>query len=244
MNSSNFTNGCVHHTPDNECLQGKAGLLSLPYNCLPADTATASRALDAAMTGVARFHVPTTHSFFLLVQVDAVEAQCRAQTQQVQHEWEQRLEAAIASLKAKDQAKMYAQEVRIEQLTQRLAAVETGSRAGDGGNGASARFAADGGDSAVSQERVMALITSVELLRRQISDLETQISAVSARRTARTGALDGSLPDELDKRLRDVERGQQQSLLDMEDRLTAQTGAAVERCARTLLSNATNSCLC
>ena len=70
------------------------------------------------------------------------------------------------------------------------------------------------------------------------SDLETQLSVVTARRNARNGAgLDGgNLPAEVDKRLRDVERGQQQSFLSMEERLAVQTEAVVERCAHLAFS--------
>lgn len=164
----------------------------------------------------------------MLVQVDKLEAHSRTQAQKLQREWDQRLEAAIAELKAEEQTKMYMQEVRIEQLTQRLAAVEA-----TGGDG-NLRPTTNDGSSSVSEERVAALITSVELLRGQISDLETQLSVVTARRNARNGALglnEADFPVEVDKRLRDVERGQQQSLLHMEERLAVQTDAAVERCA-------------
>ena len=161
------------------------------------------------------------------MQMDAIEAHSRAQTQQLQREWEQRLEAAVAGLKAEEQAKMYMQEVRIEQLTQRLVAVEQAS-----GDGNGMRPVANGSDATVSEERIATLITSVELLRGQISDLETQLSAVSARRNARNGAV----PVDVDRRLRDVERGQQQSFANMEERLAAQSEAVVERCATPSLS--------
>jgi polyhydroxyalkanoate synthesis regulator phasin len=163
--------------------------------------------------------------------VDAIEARSLAQTQALQREWEQRLDATVAGLKAEEQTKMYMQEVRIEQLTQRLAAIENGNGSGNAGT---IRSTTNGGDAAVSEERVAALITSVELLRGQISDLETQLSVVTSRRNARNGTLGsdgGNLSAEVDRRLRDVERGQQQSFLSMEERLAVQTEAAVERYA-------------
>lgn len=171
------------------------------------------------------------------VQVDAIAAQGRAQTQQLQREWEQRLEAAVAQLKAEAQRERHMQEARVEQLERRLAAVENTSDDGYGSNSGAVRSAANGGNASVSEERVAALITSVELLRGQISDLETQLSVATARRNARNGALGlgGDLSSEVDKRLRDAERGQQLALVGMEERLAAQTEAVVERCAQLAL---------
>lgn len=169
----------------------------------------------------------------MTVQVDAIEAQSCAQTQQLQREWEQRLEAAVARLKAEEQRERHMQEARIEQLARRLAAVENTRGDVYGGNSGAVRSVANGGNASVSEEKVAALITSVELLRGQISDLETQLSVATARRNARNGALglDGDLPAEVDKRLRDAERGQQLALMGMEERVAAQTEAVVERCA-------------
>ncbi len=208
-----------------------------PLGCVP----PLSRALDATTAGCACLLSPTQGETLTLLkpnallQVDAIEARSLAQAQTLQHEWEQRLAATVAGLKAEEQTKMYMQEVRIEQLTQRLAAVENDS---GNGNAGTTRRTENSGDAAVSEERVAALITSVEMLRGQISDLETQLSVVTARRNARNGAgMDGgNLPAEVDKRLRDVERGQQQSFLSMEERLAVQTEAVVERCAHLAFS--------
>jgi polyhydroxyalkanoate synthesis regulator phasin len=159
-------------------------------------------------------------------QVDAIEAQSRAQAQQLQEQWERRFEEALSAVKAEEQAKAYVQEVRVEQLMQRLAAVEQKSAIGGGGGGGNGGGGRGGGT--VSEEKIAVLITSVELLRGQISDLETQLSAVSARRNGNGNGGGGGL-GEVEARLRSVEREQQQTLLSMEERLVSQTEAVIER---------------
>jgi len=159
--------------------------------------------------------------------VDAIEAQSRAQAQQLQEQWERRFEEALSAVKAEEQAKAYVQEVRVEQLMQRLAAVEQKSAIGGGGGGGGNGGGGRGGGT-VSEEKIAVLITSVELLRGQISDLETQLSAVSARRNGNGNGGGGGL-GEVEARLRSVEREQQQTLLSMEERLVSQTEAVIER---------------
>ena len=76
------------------------------------------------------------------------------------------------------------------------------------------------------------LITSVELLRGQISDLETQLSAVSARRGgSNEGGGGGVGAAEVENRLRHAEQQQLQMFATMEERMAAQTEAVIERCA-------------
>jgi hypothetical protein len=161
-------------------------------------------------------------------QVDAIEAQSRAQAQQLQEQWERRFEEALSAVKAEEQAKAYVQEVRVEQLMQRLAAVEQKSAIGGGGGGGGGNGGGGRGGGTVSEEKIAVLITSVELLRGQISDLETQLSAVSARRNGNGNGGGGGL-GEVEARLRSVEREQQQTLLSMEERLVSQTEAVIER---------------
>ena len=115
------------------------------------------------------------------------------------------------------------QEVRIEQLTQRLVDLESKGGGTGGGGG-------------VSEEKVAVLITSVELLRGQISDLETQLSAVSARRSGDNGGGVGA--SEVENRLRHAEQQQLQMFATMEERMAAQTEAVIERCARPRLKHA------
>ena len=101
--------------------------------------------------------------------MEELESNSRKEREALQQEWEQRFAGALAALRAEEQAKQYVQEIRIEQLTRRIVALEEAS---EKAQAAVARrppqAAVTAGGGSVSDERVAVLISSVELLRGQI----------------------------------------------------------------------------
>ena len=103
------------------------------------------------------------------LQVEELESNSRKEREALQQEWEQRFAGALAALRAEEQAKQYVQEIRIEQLTRRIVALEEASEKAQAAVARpppQAAVTAAGGS--VSDERVAVLISSVELLRGQI----------------------------------------------------------------------------
>ena len=102
------------------------------------------------------------------MQVEELESNSRKEREALQQEWEQRFAGALAALRAEEQAKQYVQEIRIEQLTRRIVALEAASEKTEAAVARPPPQAVTAGGGSVSDERVAVLISSVELLRGQI----------------------------------------------------------------------------